>query len=139
LTPRQRTVLTEVLNGLFIVACIGLLILLVRGYHALVLILVGVTFGVGRLTFRYDRTNTLMGLAVFAGIGFMGLGMAGYHILAMMLLGIIGGISAVVSGGPKHGQRLFILRRRGRLQDGQWRRRLARRQPLSRRIDGGQP
>jgi len=64
LTPRQRNVLTEVVNGLFIVACIGLLMLLVRGYHTLVLILIGVMSVIGALTFTYARRATLEGFSL---------------------------------------------------------------------------
>lgn len=45
--------LATVVEGLFVIALIGLFVLLVRGYHTLVLILVGVMFGIGALTFLY--------------------------------------------------------------------------------------
>jgi hypothetical protein len=81
LTPRQSEVLARVVRWLFLIVPIGLLMLLVRGYHTIVLILVGVMFVIGALTFTYDRSNTLFGFAMVASMGILSLMVQGYQTL----------------------------------------------------------
>jgi hypothetical protein len=95
LTPRQSDALTRIVVGFFGFAPIGLLMLLVRGYHTLLLSLIGVMFGIGALTFTYDRSSTLVGLAMVAGVGILSLIVQGYQTLVLILMGVIFGIGAL--------------------------------------------
>jgi hypothetical protein len=95
LTPHQRDVRTRVMMGILVIAWIGLLALLVRGYHTLVLILISVIFGIGALTFFYDRTSTLVWLAHFAAIGILSLMVQGYATLVLVIAGTVFSISAL--------------------------------------------
>jgi hypothetical protein len=96
MTPHRKDVPARMVGGLFVAVCIGLLALLARGYHTLVLILIGVMFGIGALTFTYDRRRTLEGLAVIASIGILSLLMQGYLTLVLIIAGTIFGVGVLV-------------------------------------------
>jgi hypothetical protein len=92
LTPRQSDVPSKIVGGFFLVAFIGLLMLFAQGYHTLVLILIGVLFVIGALTFTYDRSTTLSGLALVASSGILSLIGKGYHtpfvVITIMIVGL---------------------------------------------------
>jgi hypothetical protein len=96
LTPRQSDRSSKIVGWLFYAALIGLLILLSRGYHTLLLRLIGVMFGIGVFTFTYDRHRTLEGLALFACIGPLSLFVQGYQTLFLAIFTTIWGITALV-------------------------------------------
>lgn len=95
MTPRQRDVLARVMVWLVLLAPMGLLMLLVRGYHTIVLILVGVMFGISALAFVYDRSYTLWGLVLVANIGIVSLMVQGYHMLVLAIMSTAFGIGAL--------------------------------------------
>ena len=96
LTPRQSDVPARVVGGLFCVAMIGLLMLFARGYHTLLLILVGVMCGIGALTFTYARSTTQSGLTIVACIGLLSLLVQGYQTLFLVIVLTICDIGALV-------------------------------------------
>jgi hypothetical protein len=96
MTPHRSDVPARVVWGLFTVAFIGLLALLARGYHTLVLILIGVMCGIGALTFTYDPSRTLEGLAIVASVGILSLLMQGYYTLLGVITLTSFGIGAIV-------------------------------------------
>jgi hypothetical protein len=83
-------------KGLFAVAFIGLLMLSGRGYHTLLLILIGVLFVIGALTYTYDRSTTLEGLALCASIGLLSLIVQGRHPLVLVIALTVLGIGTLV-------------------------------------------
>jgi hypothetical protein len=93
-TPRQSDV-PAMVHGIFVVALFGLLMLLGRGYHTLVLVLIGVMVGIGAITFFYDRRETLWGLGIVAGVGLLSVLAQGYLTLFMVIGLAICGIGAL--------------------------------------------
>jgi hypothetical protein len=95
-TTRQRDVLRGVELLLFAVAPIGLLMLLARGYHTLLWILIGVMCGIGALSFTYARRRrTLEGLSLVAAVGLFSLIVQGYRTLVLVIVGMNFGIGAL--------------------------------------------
>jgi hypothetical protein len=86
LTSRQTDVPKKIVQRIFGVAFFLLLIVLARGYYTLLLILIGVMFGIGAFTFTYDRSTTLNGLASTIAIGLLSLLMQGYQTLFLVIV-----------------------------------------------------
>jgi hypothetical protein len=88
--------LAKVMAGLSLITLIGLLMLLGRGYHTLLLVLVVVMFGLGAFTYTYNRRKTLEWLALVGAIGLLSLIAQGYQTLLLAIGLTICGIGALV-------------------------------------------
>ena len=96
MTPHQSNRSATIVGGIFGVASFILLMLLARDYHTLLLILIGVMFALGAITFAYDRSATLWGFGFVAAIGFFSLVKQGYQTLSLVTAGVIFGTSALL-------------------------------------------
>jgi hypothetical protein len=77
------------MGGLFLVASIGLLMLLASGYHMLLLILLGVMGVISVFTVTYAWRAILEGLVLPAGVGLFSLLVQGYLTLVLVIAGIV--------------------------------------------------